>query len=136
MKIIFERYLEAAQLLELQAKPYSPICSAYISYSRGYFSATVNETQKKITFLDNPENRSIVISDMVESILRDQSTGLKFPPVQDLSLAKSKLIASIKFQDGCISYSTDESIWDSFYVLRNADISRWIFQQLCVAAHP
>ena len=75
MKIIFERYLEAAQLLELQAKPYSPICSAYISYSRGYFSATVNETQKKITFLDNPENRSIVISDMVESILRDQSTG-------------------------------------------------------------
>ena len=135
-KIIFERYLEAAQLLELQAKPYSPICSAYISYSRGYFSATVNETQKKITFLDNPENRSIVISDMVESILRDQSTGLKFPPVQDLSLANSKLIASIKFQDGCISYSTDESIWDSFYVLRNADISRWIFQQLCVAAHP
>ena len=91
MKIIFERYLEAAQLLELQAKPYSPICSAYISYSRGYFSATVNETQKKITFLDNPENRSIVISDMVESILRDQSTGLKFPPVQDLSLANSKL---------------------------------------------
>ncbi|MEJ8747283.1 hypothetical protein WKT04_12745 [Oscillospiraceae bacterium HCN-4035] len=136
MKIILERYLEAAQLLELQAKPYSPICSAYISYSRGYFSATVNETQKKITFLDNPENRSIVISDMVESILRDQSTGLKFPPVQDLSLANSKLIASIKFQDGCISYSTDESIWDSFYVLRNADISRWIFQQLCVAAHP
>lgn len=115
MKIILERYLEAAQLLELQAKPYSPICSAYISYSRGYFSATVNETQKKITFLDNPENRSIVISDMVESILRDQSTGLKFPPVQDLSLANSKLIASIKFQDGCISYSTDESIWDSFY---------------------
>lgn len=73
---------------------------------------------------------------LFESILRDQSTGLKFPPVQDLSLANSKLIASIKFQDGCISYSTDESIWDSFYVLRNADISRWIFQQLCVAAHP
>lgn len=36
-------------------------------------------------------------------------------PTQDLSSANSKLIASIKFQDGCISYSTDESIWDSFY---------------------
>ena len=39
----------------------------------------------------------------------------KFMPTQDLSSANSKLIASIKFQDGCISYSTDESIWDSFY---------------------
>ncbi len=114
MNIIPNRYMDTAGLLQFQAKPYSPICSAYISYSRGHFSATVNETQKKITFLDNPENRSIVISDMVESILRDQSMGLKFAPVQDLPLANSKLISSIKFQDGCISYSTDEEIWNPF----------------------
>ena len=115
MKIISERYIETAQLLQFQAKQYSPICSAYISYSRGHFSASVNETQNKITFLDNPKNRSIVISDMVESISRDQAMESKFMPTQDLLSANSKLIASIKFQDGCISYSTDESIWDSFY---------------------
>lgn len=115
MKIISERYIETAQLLQFQAKQYSPICSAYISYSRGHFSASVNETQNKITFLDNPKNRSIVISDMVESISRDQAMESKFMPTQDLVSANSKLIASIKFQDGCISYSTDESIWDSFY---------------------
>lgn len=115
MKIISERYIETAQLLQFQAKQYSPICSAYISYSRGHFSASVNETQNKITFLDNPKNRSIVISDIVESISRDQAMESKFMPTQDLSSANSKLIASIKFQDGCISYSTDESIWDSFY---------------------
>ena len=32
MKIISERYINTAQLLQFQAKPYSPICSAYISY--------------------------------------------------------------------------------------------------------
>ena len=73
MKIISERYIETAQLLQFQAKQYSPICSAYISYSRGHFSASVNETQNTITFLDNPKNRSIVISDMVESISRGTS---------------------------------------------------------------
>lgn len=35
MNIISERYIDTAALLQYQAKPYSPICSAYISYSRG-----------------------------------------------------------------------------------------------------
>ena len=114
MNIIPDRYTDTANLLQFQAKPYSPICSAYISYSRKHLSASVNEAQKKITFLDNPENRSIVISDMVESIVRDQSMDLTFAPVHDLSLANRKLISSIKFKDGCISYSTDEEIWGPF----------------------
>lgn len=112
--IISERYLAIADLLQNQAKPYSPICSAYISYSRGHFSAQVNEKQKTITFLDNPENRSIVISDMMESILRDQSAELQFAPTQELPIASQKLIASIQFQEGHISYSTDDEIWNVF----------------------
>lgn len=114
MNIISQRYVDTASLLQFQAKAYSPICSAYISYSRGQFSATINEAQKKITFLDNPENRSIVISDMVESIFRDQSTGLKYTFSKELPLANSKLISSIKFQNGHISYSTDDEIWGPF----------------------
>lgn len=114
MKIISERYINTAQLLQFQAKPYSPICSAYISYSRGHFSARVDETQNKITFLDNPQNRNVVISDMVESISRDRAMESKFMSTLNLSVANSKLIASIKFQNGCISYSTDEEIWNPF----------------------
>ncbi len=53
--IISERYLAIADLLQNQAKPYSPICSAYISYSRGHFSAQVNEKQKTITFWTIPK---------------------------------------------------------------------------------
>lgn len=115
MNIIPERYIDAAKLLQFQAKQYSPIYSAYTSYSRGNFSASVNEIQSKITFLDNPQNRNIIISDMAESIFRDQVMGTKFMTGQDLSLANSKLIDSIKFQDGCISYSSDEKIWNPFY---------------------
>lgn len=114
MNIISERYLDTGNLLQFQAKAYSPICSAYISYSRGYFSATINEAQKKITFLDNPENRSILISDVVESMLRYQSTDLKTVSTEEFSLANSKLIFSIKFQNGHISYSTDDEIWKPF----------------------
>lgn len=112
--IISERYLAIADLMQNQAKPYSRICSAYISYSRGHFSAQVNEKQKTITFLDNPENRSIVILDMMESILRDQSAELQFAPTQELLLASQKLIASTPFQEGHISYSTDDEIWNLF----------------------
>lgn len=114
MSIISDRYIDTASLLQFQAKAYSPICSAYISYSRGQFSATINEAQKKITFLDNPEKRSIVISDMAESILRDQSTDFKFDFTKELPLANSKLISSIKFQNGHILYSTDDEIWGPF----------------------
>lgn len=114
MDIVSKRYLDTAGLLQFQAKSYSPICSAYISYSRGNFSATINEKQKKITFLDNPEKRSIVISDMMESILRDQASGLKFSPTQELPLANKKLLSSIRFQEGHISYRTDDEIWKPF----------------------
>ena len=114
MDIVSETYMNTAGLLQFQAKPYSPICSAYISYSRGHFTANINEIQKKITFLDNPHNRSIVISDMMETILGDQSTGLQFATTQELPLATNKLISSIKFQDGHISYSTDNEIWSPF----------------------
>ncbi len=64
--------------------------------------------------MDNPENRSIVISDMMESILRDQSAELQFAPTQELSLTSKKLIASIQFREGHISYSTDDEIWNVF----------------------
>jgi hypothetical protein len=112
--IISKRYLAIADLLQNHAKPYSPICSAYISYSRGYFSAQVNEKQKTITFLDNPENRGIVISDMMESIRRDQSAKLQFAPTQELFLTNQRLVASIRFREGHISYSTDDEIWNVF----------------------
>ena len=114
MSIISDRYIDTDRLLQSQAKAYSPICSAYISYSRGQFSATINEAQKKITFLDNPEKRSIVISDMAESILRDRSTDFKFDFIKELPLANSKLISSIKFENGHILYSTDDEIWGPF----------------------
>ncbi|WP_407311764.1 SEC-C metal-binding domain-containing protein [Desulfosporosinus sp. SB140] len=114
MTVVPERYIEVADLLQKQARSYSPICSAYISYSRGNFSAQVNESQKKITFLDNPENRKIVIADMMETILRDQATGLQFAPTVNLSVVSQKLIASIRFQDAHISYSIDNEIWDSY----------------------
>jgi len=124
MNIISETYITTAGLLQLQAKPYSPICSAYISYSRGHFTANINEGQKRITFLDNPDNRSIVISDMMETILGDQSSGLKFASTQELSLASSKLISSIQFQDGHISYSTDNEIWVPFQKMMER---QWIY---------
>lgn len=114
MNIEPSRYMDVAALLQLQAKQYSPICSAYISYSRGHFSATVNEKQKKVTFIDCPDNRNIIISDMVESILKDQSKGLCFAPVQDIPLANNKLLSSIRFQNGRISYRIDEEVWTPF----------------------
>lgn len=114
MTVVPERYINVGDLLQNQARPYSPICSAYISYSRGKFSARVSENQKKITFLDNPENRKIVISDMMESILRDQTTGLTFVPTVNLTAASQKLIDSIQFQDAHISYCTDNEIWGPF----------------------
>ncbi len=70
--------------------------------------------QKKITFLDNPENRSVFISDIMESILRDQSAEVQFAPAQVLHIASQKLIASIQFQDGHISYRTDAEVWNAF----------------------
>lgn len=124
MSIIPQRYMDTASLLQFEAVPYSPICSAYISYSRGHFSATVNEKQKKITFFDNPENRSIVISDMMEAILKDQSIKPHFSPTQDLPSARNKLISSIKFQDGHIWYNTDEEIWNPFKIMMER---QWIY---------
>ncbi len=112
--IIPYRYISIGDLLEKQAKPYSPICSAYISYSRGQFSVQTDEKQKKITFLDNPEKRGTFISDMMESLLRDQSAGVQFVPAQELPIASQKLIASIQFQNGHISYRTDAEVWNAY----------------------
>lgn len=123
MNIISKQYMDTASLLQLEAGPYSMICSAYISYSRGHISAVINENQKRITFLDNPENRSIVISDMMETIMRDQSMKPKFAPAHDLSLVYSKLVSSIKFQDGHISYNTDEEIWNPIKLMME---QQWI----------
>lgn len=123
MRVLPKRYIDTAHLLQKQARPYSPICSAYISYSRGSFSASINEAQKKITFLDNPDKRDIVISDMTESILRDQLADLKFPHIKDLPLANSKLISSVKYQDKHISYRTDEEIW---YPFQKAIERQWV----------
>jgi len=97
--------------LEKHAKAYSPICSAYISYSRGHYLAQIDEKYKKITFLDNPEKRDIFISDVMESISRDQCAGVQFAPTQELLIASQKLIDSIRFQDGHISYRTDSEVW-------------------------
>lgn len=114
MAIVPERYMSIAALLQFHAKQYSPICSAYISYSRGRFKANVNEAQKTITFLDNPDNRDIIISDMMETILGDQSLGLQFIPIHTMSLASQRLISSIQFIDGHISYRTDDEVWIPF----------------------
>jgi len=115
MDIIPERYVATADLLLHQATAYSPICSAYISYSRGHFTAKINEIQKKITFSDVPDNRRIVISDMMETILRDQASVHQMSPIRELPLAHSKLISSIYFQDDeHISYSLDNEVWVPF----------------------
>ncbi len=108
-------YLQTANLLLKHAEPYSPICSAYISYSRGHFTARVDEKFNKITFEDNPNNRNIVIADIAESINRDQSLKNQLTPPKDLSFANNQLIASIKFKDKKISYNTDDEIWIPFY---------------------
>ena len=113
-RIIPYRYMSIGDLLEKQAKPYSPICSAYISYSRGQFSAQTNINQKRITFSDNPQKRSIVISDMMESLMRDHNAGAQLIAPPDLTVASQKLISSINFQDGHICYRTDEEVWDTF----------------------
>lgn len=114
MSVIPERYISFADMLQNQARNYSPICSAYISYSRGKFTAKINEQQNKITFLDNPENRSIIISDITESIMRDQATGLPYAPSVSLLDANQKLIDSICFQEGHIKYRTDAEIWTPY----------------------
>ena len=109
-----EQYLETVRLLKLYAAPYSAICSAYISYSRGHFTASINENNKTITFSDNPSNRKIVISDMTESIMRDQSKGLRIASIQQIPLAKRNLLDSIVFENEHIWYRTDEEIWLPF----------------------
>ena len=114
LSIIPERYLSAASLLQFHAKPYSPICSAYISYSRGKFNATANEKTKTITFLDNPDNRSIFITDVIETIHGDQSLGLQPIDPETLDIANKSLLSSIRFVDGRISYKYDSSIWTPF----------------------
>lgn len=112
--IIPYRYISIGDLLEKQAKPYSPICSAYISYSRGQFSVQTDEHKKIITFLDNPQKRSIVISDMMESLMRDHASGAQIISPRELTIANQKLISSINFQDGHINYRTDVEVWDAF----------------------
>lgn len=114
MRVLPERYIYTAYLFQQEALPYSPICSAYISYSRHSFSVKINEKQKKLTFLDNPDNRNIVISDIAESILRDQKASLESSHIEDLALANRKLIESIEYRDEHISYSMDDEIWCSF----------------------
>ena len=117
-KVVFpQHYVSAADLLVNHAKQYSPICSAYISYSRGQFTATTNEARKKISFSDNPQKRCIVISDMMEALSRDQKDLHRFHASGTLSEANSALISSIAFENGHISYLTDGVVWDSFYDL-------------------
>ena len=107
-------YMLTADALQHHAKPYSPISSAYISYSRGQFKANIDESNKRITFVDNPNNRSIVISDMMESILGDLSLDTKSNSIQELRIANNKLISSIRFNDGHITYTTIDDVWQPF----------------------
>lgn len=112
--IIPYRCISIIDLLDKQAKPYSAICSAYISYSRGHFSVQTDERKKRITFSDNPQNRSIFISDIMESITRDQAAGAQIVSPPELTFAHQKLISSIRFQDGHIGYRTDGVVWNAF----------------------
>lgn len=115
IKIMPERYIDTVKLLELHARQYSAISSAYISYSRGKLEANINEEKNTITFLDNPQNRKLIISDMAESMARNQEIASKSMASEKLLQACNKLTASIKFLDGRISYSNDYSIWNPIY---------------------
>jgi len=114
ISVIPNRYLTFGKLLEFQAKPYSGICAAYIGYSRGKFTANIDEHSKIITFIDNPEKRSITISNVAESIQRDKDSGVQFAPSLDFSDYHEKLIQSIKFIEGHIAYSLDDDVWQAY----------------------
>lgn len=109
--IVPERYENICSLLQAHASPYALICNAYVSYSRGHSKAKVNETQKTITFFDNPDHRDITISDFMETILGDHLLSVQAAPTHMTYLANQKLISSIRFLDGHISYRTDAEVW-------------------------
>lgn len=135
-------YLWAAKLLNFHAKPYSPICSAYISYSRGLFSAKVNKLTRRITFYDNPDNRNIFVSDMMETIVTDILSGsntVDEVELQALSIANTKLISSISFKDNKIDYRIDTGIWNPFYNMMSRQWNRcsdlpeeWVFDRFSI----
>ena len=114
MRNIHDNYVHFGELFENYAKKYSPIDSAYVSYSRKIFTAEVNDVRKVITFSDNPSSRDISISDMMESITRDNSGELPADLIVHLQSASDKLLGSIKFIDDKISYRLDDEVFEPF----------------------
>ena len=117
LEIIPDRYVTFVNLLENYAKPYSDICGAYIGYSRGKFTLEINKSSQIITFHDNPATRSITISDVAESMMRDLDRRLQFVPMADYGEVNMDLEKSINFVDDHITYSVESSIWLPFEMM-------------------
>lgn len=111
-EIEHNRMMNAFEVLDEHAKPYSALCSAYISYSRKHLSAIIDEKQKKISFQDNPENRNIIISDLMETVSRDQKNHLRDYFQQ--KKATQNLVSSITIQNKHLFYSTEDKVWNPF----------------------
>lgn len=106
-----DRYLAFSFLLMFNAKPYVDICSAYISYSRGYFSAIVKDN--KVSFSINKPVAKIIHADYsVEIKNKNNRYNLELIEIMsDFKNVKDEIISQIRIDDGHIIYTITPNIW-------------------------
>lgn len=101
---------EALHLLHDYAMPYSAICCGYIAYSRGYFTAKVDDNTNTVTFKSTDKQKKMFCADIAETINSGNGTGF-IPIEEDVT---SDLISSIHFENKRICYSISDTIWNAF----------------------
>lgn len=107
------RYLTFGFLLLEYAKPYADICTAFISYSRGYFTADVKGKSIKFSIL-KPIPK---ILDADYQLEMKQKYSHKKPDIaqhiSDLKSIREELISAITNDNGHVGYNITPSIWEN-----------------------
>ena len=108
-----ERYLCFSFLLMYNAKPYMDICSSYVSYSRGHFSAVT--TDKNVIFSINKPIPQIINADYsieIEYKYNYDKTKLVQASSQ-LKGVREEIISSINIDDGHVNYTITPNMWEN-----------------------
>ena len=106
------RYLIFSFLLLQYAKPYLDICTSFISYSRGYFSASVSN--RNITFSVNKPIPAILNADFsleMEQKYDFDKTSL-VNKIGKMRGIREELISSISTDNGHVDYVITPNVWN------------------------
>lgn len=107
-----DRYLCCNDLLINYAKPYCDICSAYISYSRGFFTSTVSG--RNVTFAINKPVPKILNADYAVELGHkyNRDYGELYQRIESLKAIRDDLISSISVLYGHINYTIASNVWE------------------------